>query len=119
MIFQHFPNTNVWGCKFDLPYKGQKSTYDHHLNKLGRPWVLDAIYQDSASKPSWFWRSVSSVLPYMGMAAILINGAEPFEKIVNTLSTKGLTWNQVKIVQAVSEKTVKNYTILYMYIAQG
>ena len=28
-------------------------------------------------------------------------------------------WNLVKIPQAVSVKTFKNYTILYMYIAQG
>ena len=36
---------------------------------------LNAIYQDSAQKLSWFWRRrVLSVLPYMGMAAILING---------------------------------------------
>ena len=27
--------------------------------------------------------------------------------------------NLVKIAQVVSEKTFKNYTILYMYIAQG
>ena len=30
-----------------------------------------------------------SILPYMGMAAILVNGAEPFEQIVNILSTEG------------------------------
>ena len=30
-------------------------------------------------------------LPYMGMAAIVFNGAEPFEKIGNTLSTEGRT----------------------------
>ena len=28
----------------------------HHLNKLGRPWVHDVIYQDSAPKLFWFWR---------------------------------------------------------------
>ena len=56
----------------------------------------------------------------MGMAAILFNSAEPFEQIVNTLSTEGPTWNLVKIAQAVSEKkTFKNHTILYMCIAQG
>ena len=58
-----------------LPLKGKMSTYDHHLNKLGA--LLDAIYQDSAVKLSWFWRRFLSVffLPYMGMAAILINGS--------------------------------------------
>ena len=29
-----------------------------------------------------------SVLPYMGMASILLNGADPFEQIVNILSTE-------------------------------
>ena len=39
----------------------------------------------------------------MDMAAILVNGAEPFEQIGNTV---------VKIPQAVSEKkTFKNYTL--------
>ena len=40
----------------------------------------------------------------MGMAAILLNGAEPFEQIVNILSTEGpmlIIWNIVKSVQAV------------------
>ena len=48
-----------------------------------------------------------SVLPYMGMTAILFRGAEPFEQIVNILSTEGPMRNLVKIVQAVSEKTLK------------
>ena len=44
---------------------------------------------------------------------------EPFEQIGNTLLTEGPMWNLVKIAQMVSEKqTFKNYTILYMYIAQ-
>ena len=55
----------------------------------------------------------------MGMAAILLNGTEPFKQIINILSTEGPKWNLVKIAQAVSEKKkFKNYTILYMYIAQ-
>ena len=56
----------------------------------------------------------------MDMVAILFNGAETFEQIVNILSTEGTMWNLVKIAQVVSEKkTFKNYTILYMNIAQG
>ena len=56
----------------------------------------------------------------MGMAAILFNCAKPFEQIGNTLLTEGPMGNLVKIAQTVSEqKTFKNYTILYMYIAQG
>ena len=55
----------------------------------------------------------------MGMAAILFSGAEPFDQIVNTPSKEGPMWNLVKIGQAVSEKTFKDYAILYLYIAQG
>ena len=51
--------------------------------------------------------------------AMTANGAKPFDQIGNTLSTEGPMWNLVKTAQAVSEKTFKNYAILYMYIAQG
>ena len=40
----------------------------------------------------------------MDMVAILFNGAEPSDQIVNILSTEGPMWNLVKTVQAVSEK---------------
>ena len=52
------------------------------------------------------------------MVAILFNGVEPFEQIVQTPSAEGLMWNLVKIGHAVSEKKFKGYIILYMYIAQ-
>ena len=57
MIFQLFPRTNVWECKFDLAVKMSTLFLDHHLNKFSRPGVLYAIYQDSAIQLSWFWRS--------------------------------------------------------------
>ena len=58
-------------------------------------------------------------VPSMGMVAILSNDTEPFEQIINTLLTEGPMWNLVKIAHSVSEKkTLKNNTILYMYIAQ-
>ena len=53
------------------------------------------------------------------MAAILFNAKVSFDQIVNTLLTVGPMWNLVKIVAAVAEKTFKNYTILFMNIAQG
>ena len=54
----------------------------------------------------------------MGMAAILFDGAEPFEEVGNIILIEGRMWNLVEIPQAVSEKkTFKNYTILYMHIA--
>ena len=56
------------------------------------------------------------------MTVILLNGAEPFEQIVNILSTEVLVWtmwNLVQTVQGISEKkTFKDLTMLYMYIAQ-
>ena len=53
------------------------------------------------------------------MAATLFNGAERFEQIFNIFKTEGPRWNLVKTVQAVSEKTFKELSILYMYRAQG
>ena len=48
------------------------------------------------------------------------SGTELFEQIGNTLKTEGPMRNLVKITQEVSiKKTFKNYTILYMCIAQG
>ena len=44
------------------------------------------------------------------MAAILFNGAEALEEIVNTLSTEGPLWNLMKIAQAVSEKKTFKFT---------
>ena len=54
----------------------------------------------------------------MTMAAILFNGAKPFEQIVNIPSTKSPMWKLVKIGQGVSEKTIKDSMILYLYIAK-
>ena len=52
------------------------------------------------------------------MVAILFNGAEPFERTVNTTSTEDPMWTLVKICPVVSEETFKDYIILYMYVAQ-
>ena len=60
----------------------------------------------------------------MGTAAILLNGTELFEQIVNILSIESpmwttCMWNLVKTIQTVSEKkTFKDFTILYMYTVQ-
>ena len=42
----------------------------------------------------------------MGMAAILFDGAEPFEQIGNTLLTKGPMWNLVRITEGVPEEDI-------------
>ena len=49
--------------------------------------------------------------------AILFNGTEPFEQIVKSPETKCFLWNLAKIGQVVLEKTLKDNTISYMYIA--
>ena len=58
-----------------------------------------------------------------GMAVILFNGTEPFERTVNTFLTEGLIgpmWNLVNIRPAIKEKkTYKDYMILYIYVTQG
>ena len=43
-----------------IAVKRSKSTNDHHLNKLVRHWVLDALYYDSAPKFFWFMRRTFS-----------------------------------------------------------
>ena len=56
----------------------------------------------------------------MGMAAILFNGAEPFEQIVNTpLKRRSYVKCGENLSIVSDKKTFKNYTILYMYIALG
>ena len=55
----------------------------------------------------------------MGMTVIVFNGTEPLEQIVNIISTEGPTRKLTKIVLLVSEKTYKDFTILYMYITGG
>ena len=46
----------------------------------------------------------------MDMVAILFNGVEPFEQIVNIPLTEGSTWNLVKISQVVTEKKIFKIT---------
>ena len=51
------------------------------------------------------------------MAAILFKGDEPLEQTVNILLKEGSIWYLVKIFQV--KKTLKDYMILNIYIAQG
>ena len=46
----------------------------------------------------------------MGMAAILFNGAQPFEQIVNILCAEGPIGNLVKIIEAILEDVLKFHT---------
>ena len=90
-----------------------------HLNKFGRVWDSDSSPMIQSQSFLGLREDIQEILPYIDMVTILLNGAEPFEQIGNTLSTERHMWNLVKIAQAVSQKTFKNYTILYMYIAEG
>ena len=85
----------IWPCRKRV--KSQRSTRDHHLNELGRPWLIDALYKDLAQKLFLFKTRSLSILPYIYMAAMLFIVAEPFEQIVNPISTEGPMWNLVKI----------------------
>ena len=67
------------------------------------------------------------IITYMGMT---VNGARPFEQILNPVSTVWSAWNLMKIGQVVSwnlvkigqvvseEKLFNNIMFLYMYTAQ-
>ena len=46
-------------------------------------------------------------LPYVGMAAILINGLWPFVQIFNPPLTEGSTWSLKKIGPEVSEEVIQ------------
>ena len=69
------------------------------------------MYQASASKLSFFYRIRLLSFTYLGMVAIMFDGAESFKQIVKNPSIECSMWNLVKIGQAVSEKTFKDYTI--------
>ena len=66
MSFQNFPQTNVWGSKFDLAVKGQKSIYDHHTLSP-QCYILQFRQSFLASGE----KDLKVFLLYMGMAAIL------------------------------------------------
>ena len=77
------PGDLVW----DLPCVQQASYLE------GGPTDVNvALYQDSASKLSWFWRRIFKTFYHIWfLAAILFNGTEPFEQIVNTLLIQKLS----------------------------
>ena len=121
MTFQHFPKTNKWGCKFwpwRLKVKRQPTTiFWTNLVNLESPMLHTKIQSQNFLGSGE--ENFKCFTIYVHGSHHVFNGAEPFEEIVNTLSTKGPMWNLVKIAQAISEKkTFKNNIILYMYIAK-
>ena len=74
-MFYHFPI-------LDLALKKSRSAQGHHLNNLDSTQVPDAIYQVSRPSITWFLRRrFVKVLPYMGMAAMLVMWPRLFEQI--------------------------------------
>ena len=63
----------TWPCR-----KKSKVILGSTSEQLGRPLVPDAVDQDSPMIPEKLFSVF--FLPYMGIAAILFNGAEPFEQ---------------------------------------
>ena len=113
MIFQHFLHKmyGVTNMTCHKKIKGQPTTIIWinlvdleslmlYTNIQPQALVLEKIFK--CFDHIWAWRQ-SCLL---------------FKQIVNTLSTEGCMWNVVKITLAISEKTFKNYTILYMYIGR-
>ena len=79
MTLQHFSHTKfMYGGAYLKKVKGQPTFLSFH--KPGRPRVYNAL--SSKSQPQGLLGSGEKdfqvYLQYMGMAAILFNGAEPF-----------------------------------------
>ena len=53
MFFNIFPLQMYDGANLILQWKGQRSTHDHHLNKLGWPRVPDTKIQPQTFLGSW------------------------------------------------------------------
>ena len=86
-------------------------TQGHHLNKLGSTRAPDSAYQVSRSSAFWLRRRFFQVLPYMGMAAILVMWPGPFEQTFVPPSQGGSIWILASIGPVVSEKMFENVDI--------
>ena len=52
--------------------------YDHHFSNFGRPPVPDDVCKDSAQGILGSGEGFYRFLPYMSIAATLVNGPRPF-----------------------------------------
>ena len=55
-LFKTFPIQMHYEANLTLMLSRSRSSWDHHLNKLGRPHIPNATYQVSRSLALWFWR---------------------------------------------------------------
>ena len=69
--FQNVYHLKALGSRFDLMLSRSMSTYNYHLNKLGRTHIPNATYQ--VLMPSGFGEDFKRFfLLYMGVAAISV-----------------------------------------------
>ena len=60
---------------FPIQMHREANLYDHYFSNFGRPPVPDDLSKDSAPRRR---EDFKRFLPYMGMAAILVNEPQPF-----------------------------------------
>ena len=126
MIFQHpHPQyksieTQIWPCLKKIKVQPMIIIWTN----LVEPESSMIYTKIQPQKLSWFWRRIfSRVLPYMVMAAILFNCAEPFEQDGNTLSTESqceIWWKLLK--QRSREEDIKklhNFVHVYSLMARA
>ena len=79
-LFYLFPVQKHKGPNLTLPQHRSRPTQCHYPNKIGRTRAPNAVYQVSRSSAFWFRRRrFLSVLPYIGMVAILVMWPGLFE----------------------------------------
>ena len=91
--FAHLSKTDIVYLqlrhKFGCAIRRAKVILGSSLNKHGRPWVPNAIYQVSALKFSWFWQEdFKHFLTIYGHGGDLIQWCRTTEQLVNAPSTE-------------------------------
>ena len=74
-------HTNAWGSKFDLAVKEVSRQSSAIILAVFRPPAPDDLCKKYAQGLTWFWKKkyfFFKILPYMAMAAILVNGPQQF-----------------------------------------
>ena len=77
--------------------------WSHHKKVKGHSSIIistnlvdfESLMLSTKIQPQSFYNSGED---FLGMAAILFTGTEPFEQTVNILSTEGPMWNLVKLL---------------------
>ena len=111
-LFKIFSNIRIVNLTF-LQGK-QTSTWDHLLNKFGRPQVNNALYQVSMFHVGWFWiEDILGVLPYKCTAVFLFSRLKLIEQIFIPWIPNGWIWYMVKISPgAILQKSTENRALM-------